>query len=123
MKLTKEEKRIKIAEACGYQRSLNKSWTNAIGQRWLKPGHDKSILHFWISLKDLPDYFNDLNAMHEVEKDMQSIIQERYANKLRVIISEIELDDYNENWHPMTASASQRAEAFGLTLNLWTPDS
>lgn len=115
MKLTQEEKRIKIAEACGFK--VTKS---PAGDYYYNPEsllcQDGRVL--WDS-EELPNYFNDLNAMHTLEKDMQSIIQERYAKKLRVIISEIELDDYNENWHPMTASSAQRAEAFGQTLGLW----
>lgn len=56
-----------------------------------------------------PDYLNDLNAMHEAEK-------------LKIIGTEYE-SDYcmylYENAHQCFATATQRAEAFLRTLNLW----
>ena len=56
------------------------------------------------SVKDCPDYLNDLNAMHEAEKTLK--------------VSEI--IPYGENvGHDMKATAAQRAEAFLKTLNLY----
>ena len=60
--------------------------------------------------RPLPDYLNDLNAMHEAEK-------------VKIIGTEYE-SDYcmylYENAHQCFATAPQRAEAFLRTLNLWT---
>ena len=50
----------------------------------------------------LPDYCNDLNAMHEAEMELPDELFVRYANRI-----------------PPCATAAQRAEAFLKTLNLW----
>jgi len=68
-------------------------------------------------LASLPDYLNDLNAMHEVEKELP----EGYAHMLRRIVARAHVvipsdlcDEYL-----ISATATQRAEAFLRTLNLW----
>jgi hypothetical protein len=95
--MTKELQRIRIAEACGFGKS------------------------HWLELKDgivfgtsgsLPDYLNDLNAMHEAEKFLNDMDEITYLAKL-----------HNGNrycsWEGTCATAAQRAEAFLKTLNLW----
>ncbi len=96
--MTSEAQRIAIAEACGWHiiegeppTGLNKNWTHS-------------------DFRFIPDYLNDLDAMHEAEK-------------VKIIGTEYE-SDYcmylYENAHQCFATASQRAEAFLRTLNLWT---
>jgi len=106
--MLRPEKRIKIAEACGIkaERYFGKAVWPYGGKMHYSP----------------PDYFNDLNAMHEAEKVI--IIKEgndpvfdfpwpfRYA----VEMSKLELVGEIAKLH---ATAAQRAEAFGKTLNLW----
>ena len=53
--MTPEEQRIKIAEACGHK--FEKFMCNP--PRLINPA---------IQLSEIPDYLNDLNAMHEAEK-------------------------------------------------------
>ena len=65
MNMTNEEMRIKIAEACG--------WTEIdryIGQEKMPEGLLKGQNPKYKGGKkeELPDYLNDLNAMHEAEK-------------------------------------------------------
>lgn len=91
-----ELQRIRIAEACGFDKS------------------------HWLELKDgvvfgtsasIPDYLNDLNAMHEAEvviiKSGYTAIR-TYEDLLQKQIANI-----------VFATAAQRAEAFLRTLNLW----
>jgi len=59
---------------------------------------------------DLPDYLNDLNAMHEAEKVLTPEQCDSYQHLLGMTV--------NRPWH---ATATQRAEVFLQTLNLWTP--
>jgi len=62
---------------------------------------------------DLPDYCNDLNAMHEVEKvlgEVQSIKSCEYDDWLQSTI------EHDQKWR---ATARQRAEAFLKTLGKW----
>lgn len=51
-----------------------------------------------------PDYLNDLNAMREAEK----------------VLTDEQLEEYFTRIHK-NFSASQRAEAFLRTFNLWKP--
>ncbi len=61
----------------------------------------------------IPDYLNDLNAMHEAEGTLNrgSGYHETGGYGLYLVA----LD------HDVSATAAQRAEAFLKTLNLWKP--
>lgn len=59
---------------------------------------------------DIPDYVNDLNAMHEAEKILT-------PDQLRDMVDYISADLIYVNI--LHATAAQRAKAFLLTLNLW----
>jgi len=88
--MTQEQKRIKIAEACG--------------------------MTGWHEARSLPDYFNDLNTMHEAEKALTPEEQREYAIFLNggyFPIYEI------GGFRVASSTAAQRAESFGKTLNLW----
>lgn len=125
VELSQEEKRIKIAEACGWEDCCkggeleeNFKYFNTfegcaaglippqeVGQQWYEK---------------LPDYFNDLNAI--AQADTQA--PQEYAAILRVIVAEahhIKADDadcLSDNAF-VKATAAQRAEAFGRVLSLW----
>jgi len=104
--MSDDEKRIKIAEACGWEQSHNDihgkpTWL--LNNNWQR-GH--TYAH------ELPDYFNDLNATHDMEKyfdDKKIFVWEQYKTNLEVICN---LDD------AVQATARQRAEAFIKTLEL-----
>jgi hypothetical protein len=95
--MTEGLQRIRIAEACGFDKS-----------HWLEL---KGGVVFGTS-GSLPDYPNDLNAMHEAEKIC--------------IVGSFDME-YRENLEPLCgqyaviyhATAAQRAKAFLQTLNLW----
>ena len=66
----------------------------------------------------LPDYLNDLNAMHEAEV----ALTEEQAEKYEAYLNSPGM--YIEGGYPSTlylyhATAAQRAEAFLKTLGLW----
>lgn len=93
--MTPENQRIAIAEACGYA----DIWEGV-------PGRFNGCLNReWSSI---PDYLNDLNAMHEAEKVLHG--KHNGTDWLRNI--------YEPSIHPC-ATAAQHAEAFLRTLNLW----
>ena len=107
--MTLEQQRIAIAETCG--------WVKEVGvtgiQRW-RNNRGELCEH-------TPDYLNDLNAMHEAEKHAiigpivrggKSLLVP-YCDMLEVLAEDKE--------SAMVATASQRAEAFLKTLNLWKP--
>lgn len=113
--LTQEEKRIKIAEALGYTRCIGgcqpKGETEP--RYWRTPSGRE--------VRVIPDYFNDLNACHEMEKQTPK----EYASLLRLIVADAhhikasDADCLSDN-ALVKATAAQRAEAFGLSLKLWT---
>jgi hypothetical protein len=112
MKLTDHEKRIKIAEACGWMFCApNPSWPTPY---WTNPV-TKELSVF----AQLPDYLNDLNAMHEAEK---GLTDEQHLT-FRVRLWEISVADAPDDlWDRryVSPTAAERFEAFGRTLNLWT---
>jgi len=109
---TQNEKRIKIAEACGWM--MEKSKKRAKVGYLISPDF-KSRVTVW---KDgqlggigLPDYFNDLNAMHEAEKALGAGDRRKYTNSI--------LGIGKLQFHSIHATAAQRAEAFGEAKGLW----
>ena len=100
--MTPEQQRIAIAEACG--------WTVHPKNKWvvIPPNSPHSVQ----PLYTLPDYLNDLNAMHEAEKVLKGGMRSKYDAELTLICSR----DYNFIWE---STASQRAEAFLRTIGKW----
>ena len=111
--MTQQEKRIKIAEACGWTGFSPDSTTNFV--RCIAKGPEGE----W---RLIPNYFIDLNEMHEAEK---VLTENQRWNQIKLLTE----------WEPsparfpllsrcqadklMRTTAAERAEAFGKTLNLW----
>jgi hypothetical protein len=113
--MNKELQRIKIAEACGY----SKGWD-------YRSGCSATPWNEWC-IKSLPDYLNDLNAMHEAEKVLTKEQLYNYGNKLdRITLPKTSMEMcYIEGpeagMYPdlFCATAAQRAEAFLKTIKKW----
>ncbi len=114
--MTQEQKRIKIAEECGLFRILPLKRTTRKGK------DDPNGVVLWYcsehmggaaTYDKLPDYFNNLNAMHEAEKLLTSSQWVSYWSFLEPLTCR------PHNASILHATAAQRAEAFGHTLNLW----
>lgn len=119
-----EKQRIAISESCGAK------WVDAY---WF--GSTIKVLSFepipqlgvnrWDTEddcrklnSDIPDYLNDLNAMHEAEQVLTGVGRlPAYRRKLACMFTDHPDDGYP---HAIHANAAQRAEAFLRTLNLWT---
>lgn len=98
--MTPEQQRIAIAQACG--------WTG------FNPDNIPDCLQYTAQAPSgkwglIPDYLNDLNAMHEAEKVLDSEQWHKYA-------SLIGRHDYKLLLH---ATAAHRAEAFLRTIGKW----
>jgi hypothetical protein len=96
--MSKEQINIAIAQACGWKKlsEYNGAWGRDLQRTYL-----------------LPDYCNDLNAMHEAEKvlgEIYSIKSCEYDDWLQSII------EHDQKWR---ATARQRAEAFLKNINKW----
>jgi hypothetical protein len=99
-----ELQRIKIAEAFGWK--WERLWT---GELHGKPVGEQG------PFREVPDYLNDLNAMHEAEKSLQLKDQMLYQG----MIGRVTGNRCPALFGQIHATAAQRAEAFLRTLNLW----
>jgi hypothetical protein len=99
--MTQEEKQIKLAEAAGWIEISDWKAAGINGKHPTEP---------WVEV--IPDYFNDLNAVHQLEK----VIGPIKGIELCWHLNEMGISG---EWEILTATAAQRAEALGLTLNLW----
>jgi len=126
--MTQEQKRILLAEAGGLKvidvpfiPSQTKAegcvFTDAARTQWRKCYPNSCGVY------EVPDYYNDLNAVHELELKIfqDSSIQLDYSRSLiRIIKNSSPLGKhFFSDFDLMTATAAQRAEALGLTLGLW----
>lgn len=66
----------------------------------------------------VPDYPNDLNAMHEAEKILKGLDAFRYTQILWKVIQPKDFANYDTEKH-VCATAAQRAEAFLRTIGKW----
>ena len=103
--MTPEKQRIAIAEKLGL---MNIRLIDGIS---LVYGPE------WPDCRLVPDYPNDLNAMHEAER----CLSENQYDEYRKWLTMINADDYKPGYHrnAISATADQRAEAFLKTLGLW----
>jgi hypothetical protein len=101
------EQRIAIAEACGWKgvQHSGRGANNLIG---LHPEQQGAFQY-------VPDYLNDLNAMHEAEK----MLKRGQLYKYMLNMQNVKGLGGNNQWLNFRATAAQRAEAFLKTLNLW----
>jgi hypothetical protein len=98
--MTNEQINIAIAEACGWQVNKHKYLAKP-------PNGD------WQYKDKIPDYCNDLNAMHGAEKQMRSGDWTRYCQYLA------EYGGGTVRFVSVHASAWNRAKAFLKTLEKW----
>ena len=102
--MTDEQQRIKIAETCGWTDFSRAKHEGAI-QYGRKP---LSCSDSW----EVPDYLNDLNAMHEAEKVLTAEQRRSYVNCIfNLPVSECESNTF--------ATAAQRAKAFLRAIGKW----
>jgi len=105
--MTQEEKRIKLAEAGGWK--VHPKYRFIV----IPPNSPHSVQ----PLSTIPDYFSDLNAVHELEKVLTEEQRRSYCDFTYDIACRIQKETGKWNW--ISLPAAQRAEALGLTLNLW----
>jgi hypothetical protein len=110
-----EQQRIAIAEACGFSDTFEQWPSSVIGKTRLV-GYYKNG-----ELVEVPNYLNDLNAMHEAEKVLNGKQQVWYLQKLTQVRFKQGVSGMVGCMIDKTtfATAAQRAEAFLRTLGLW----
>lgn len=101
--MTPEEMRIAIAEKCG--------WVEVVGCFKWKGDQKDPPKQFMRGCGHLPDYLNDLNAMHDAEKTLNPDAHHNmwceYIKNLSAVTGVV---------YCINATAVQRAEAFCRTL-------
>jgi len=103
--MKKQEQRIAIAEACGWE-NINDLWIGNVSGT--------------TSRERVPDYLNDLNAMHEAEKVLDDSWEAVPPRQCGLYIGQLcENNPMISQYGLIHATAAQRAEAFLKTLNLW----
>jgi hypothetical protein len=103
--MNEEQQRIAIAEACGL---INvRMWSESCIASMGVSDEGK----YWGSL-GVPDYLNDLNAMHKAEKWLIEDDQHAYGCYC--------IDLQEEYGNTVHLTAAQRAEAFLRTIGKWT---
>lgn len=119
--MDKTQQRIKIAEACGYTEVKpiystykfergDATEPKLIGIMGKFP--DPTNCQPW-----LPDYLNDLNAMHEAEKVLTKDQDLQYHLALTKICTGYGVPEFLGS--AIRATAAQRAKAFLRTLGKW----
>ena len=130
--MNQEKQRIAIAEACGWKdiKDTNHEDVN-IESRSIScwsglTGVPPKFIHYEWNRVIIPDYLNDLNAMHEAEQslwlkdwNLRYVFCDHLADAIRG-------RRVNRNeWGPelmLDALAAQRAEAFLKTIGKWEDD-
>ena len=113
--MNQEQKRIKIAEACGY---LNPR---------IEDGHCRASSFQtpegkYFGTKGIPDYFNDRDAITEAVISAMDRIDKQvlYCKHIKVMQHADDAPPHTTlEFAAFNATAAQRAEAFGKTLSLW----
>jgi hypothetical protein len=115
-----EQQKIAIAEACGWTECV---FVESIGLAKGRPGNNKpSYGTYENGMAQLPDYLNDLNAMHQAEqtlweKDWTS--RHDFIDKLARIINPTHGHHQQSAIDLLDATAAERAEAFIRTIGKW----
>lgn len=122
------DQRFAIAEANGY------AWTEEAKQETSCASWQAYAESYGMEFIDdeLPDYLNDLNAMHEVERNMTDLQKIQFTDILYNKVGR-ELLDWTGCYYPgelptidlmvifetLHTSAAQRAEAYLRTIGKW----
>ena len=123
-----EKKQIKLAEFAGWKGIVQRyligyaPWHRVTYEERVK----KTLVEdFWaIPLDPLPNYFHDMNEVHELEQKAWAQdhgLREVFVDHLARILNRGHGYRMHSAEELLDATAAQRCEALGLTLNLWTP--
>lgn len=131
--MTTEKQRIAIAEACGWVREYAAvpTWNAKLNN--YKGDYEQVRTTLFrragkcVRVDSLPDYLNDLNAIHEMEEVLAQLGKENdywFFLRTRIGFSEAQCDwDEVDYFAAVHATAAQRAEAFLRTIGKWEESS
>lgn len=116
--MTINEKRIKVAERCGWREAFPRHPDLGKERGGILLPYTYENLHTKQRVQIIPDYPSSLDAMHEAEKMLNE--KERY--KYSAILHALSYpNSTHDKWFfYVTASPSlMRFEAFGIATGLW----
>lgn len=121
--MTNEAQRIAIAQAYGLRVCTNHAG-NDDGEVFFSPEAAEKRRQRWPMsglVAVIPDYLNDLNAIHEAEKVLGGNNLELFVGEVCRVLDRASADGKggDDEFNRIHATAAQRAEAFLRTLNLW----
>ena len=131
--MTDQEINIAIAKACGKLRRVmtDEEWKLRY-KKWCAEPDDPHAELTCPSTHDgtVPDYCNDLNAMHEAEDELDGLsvnTKSIYYDYLLLGVSEFwehkdsgfKREPFNRDWAVLRSTSRQRAEAFLRCKGLW----
>jgi hypothetical protein len=119
MIMTKEEQRIAIGEWMGWTWQGDKSWEKC--SDWYYCDWYYWSLNGVGTYLRLPNYPEDLNAIHEAVFKLSLLAKVEYSVQLRIVVSRFHvgwetLSPLMKNYYAENAAAPQRSEAFCRTL-------
>lgn len=110
-KMTPEEKRVAVAECCGWGYVGSSCLKHEQWKCWTTPKGYKGKA-------SVPDYLNDLNAMREAEKTLtDDESRERYVDNLM-----LSCGGTGRTWTLIHASAEERVNAYLITKHIMNLD-
>jgi hypothetical protein len=113
-----EKQRIAIAEACGWKMHDHPDCL-AKKEGWVSRGWETWVMNpsgLLVFKHDIPNYLNDLNAMHKAEMSRVDMEDGRFIVLFREYLHTILGHDGSLAIH---ATGIQRAEAFLRTIGKW----
>jgi len=112
-----ERQRIAIAEACGWISHIHHPY-GILSNTGTYPVYRKKG---FADIIKLPDFLNDLNAMHEAEKTLTDELTANYVIELMEVLQlPHAMRKLTRSYYlTATATAAQRAEAFLRAIGKW----
>ena len=114
--MNNEKQRIAIAEACGLPKPYSR-WSGADSDTLC---HSVTVEDGLKRAKPIPDYTQDLNAMHEAEKVLSRGKNYYQLGGFGFYLRTLEQICYQPSC--VESTAAQRAEAFLRALGKWEDD-
>jgi hypothetical protein len=122
-KLSDEQLRIKVAELCGFTDIFCEDIPSECDSRYRSrrlvglPRHDGPGGPYSLGWHPIPDYPNDLNAIHDAE---MILTEEQFSDYVMALFKMFYITNPNKDFLPdrtvMCATARQRSEALVLTM-------
>jgi hypothetical protein len=119
-----EKQRIAIAEACGWKDIKDTNHESVdISSRSISywsglTGVPPEFIHYEWNRVIIPDYLNDLNAMHQAEMVLSRGEHYNQTGGFGLYVQNLDLVRCGRK-HLIDATAAERARAFLLTLGKW----